>query len=1006
MENEIIGRVLTDCRAWIDFKAQLALLDNKQKGDAFEALTLLYLKLDPKYATKIRHVWPLGKVPAKVQKHLNLPDRDEGIDLIAVTDDWKYWAIQCKYRDDESHSLTRRELSTFTDLAFGICKNIDLALVCTSTERISHKLKLYEDRVSFCAADVWRSLDADFFKAVKKLLGGKEARPEPLKPRPHQVRAIKKAHAHFVTGKEKRGKLIMPCGTGKSLTAYWIAEKLNAKTILVAVPSLALIRQTLAVWARESFAKKRKIHWVCVCSDETVSSFERDDVAVLTHDLGVKIHTDPEEISEWLKMRHAGLTVVMTTYQSGKAIAEATRKAKRSFDLGIMDEAHKTVGRDNSLFSHLLSDKNISIRKRVFMTATERRYRGDSDQILSMDNLEVYGDTFELLSFKEAIECNPSILSDYKVVTIAVSKSEVADLIRENVFVRPDKGRWDNDVEAEMLASAIALRKAIKKYGIKHSVSFHGSIIRAKAFKDIQDRFGKSFPEFGQLETFHVSGSTPTAVRSRTIEEFESASRSLITNARCLTEGVDVPNIDCVLFADPRRSSIDIVQAVGRALRPHKGKRYGYVIVPILVDGKKSTEELWGEGAFKEVIATLRALAANDDRIIEYFRSISSGHKPRASESPISFEVPSGVVIDADLFVRNLELMCWGRLAKLSWRPFIDARNFARSLNFRTNAKWRDYSVGGNRPSDIPAKPDIVYRESGWIDWADWLGSGNSRRGWLAFKEAKSFVHRLKLQSVDEWRSYCNGGLAGIEPKPADIPRNPRGVYASSGWTGYGDWLGTGRVANFKIKYRPFKVARRFVRSLGLKSHTEWRQYCDGKLKGLQPKPSDIPTKPWQSYKGRGWTHIGDWLGSGTTPPQFRRYRSFQAARKFARSLNLKTVDDWYRYTRGEFPNKPKLPADIPISPHYIYRQKGWNGIGDWLGTGIIANQRRVWRNFDDARNFVRKLELKSFSEWQKYCSGGINTMNPKPIDIPANPQRTYLGKGWKGFGDWLGKCD
>ncbi len=219
-----------------------------------------------------------------------------------------------------------------------------------------------------------------------------------------------------------------------------------------------MIRQTLAVWARESFAKERDIDWICVCSDPTVGDIGREDVAVLTQDLGVKIHTDPDEIAQWLKKRRAGLTVVMTTYQSGKAISEATRKAGRVFDLGIMDEAHKTVGKKNSLFNHLLHDENIRIRQRVFMTATERRYLGRSDQIACMTDMNLYGDTFDLLSFKEALDREPPILSDYKIVTIGVTRSEVAKLIDRNLYVRPDKGKWDEDVEAEMLASAIALR--------------------------------------------------------------------------------------------------------------------------------------------------------------------------------------------------------------------------------------------------------------------------------------------------------------------------------------------------------------------------------------------------------------------------------------------------------------------------------------------------------------------------------------------------------------------
>ena len=233
-----------------------------------------------------------------------------------------------------------------------------------------------------------------------------------------------------------------------------------------------------------------------------------------------------------------------------------------------MDEAHKTVGDSDKLFSHLLHDANLPIRRRIFMTATERRYAGQSDTVLSMDNPAIYGETFHLLSFKRALEYDPPILSDYKIISIAVSRDEVAELIRKNVFVKPDKGRWNKEIEADMLASLIALRKAMAKHPIRHAVSFHSSIQRAELFKTHNDAFTRAFPKYGGLETFHVSGKTPTGTRARIIGEFAQTQRALITNARCLTEGVDVPGIDCVLFADPRRSAVDIVQAVGRALRP------------------------------------------------------------------------------------------------------------------------------------------------------------------------------------------------------------------------------------------------------------------------------------------------------------------------------------------------------------------------------------------------------------------------------------------------------
>jgi predicted helicase len=762
-----LEEAIRGCSSWQDIRKKWASFSEKLKGDLFEELVKAYLQLEPEYASKLKHVWLQREAPQAIARKLKLPATDQGIDIIAETHDGEFWAIQCKYRQDSDLSLTWREISIFTGLAFGVCRGFFFGIVCSTTERITHVLK-DQDRIGFCALDVWQALDTDFLKRLRSHLAHKPGLLKPLKPKPHQKGAVKDGHAHFVIQKARRGKLIMPCGSGKSLTAYWIAGKLESKRIVIAVPSLALIRQTLKVWLRETQANKQVVEWICACSDESAGRVERDDSAVLRQDLGVPCLTDPKEIAAWLKRKHRGLTVVFTTYQSGEALAKAARAAKFTFDLGIMDEAHKTVGDGGKLFSHLLHDKNLPIRRRLFMTATERRYKGQSDTVLSMDDPATYGETFHLLSFKRAMEYKPPILSDYKIISIAVSREEVAELIRKNTFVRPDKGPWSEEIEADMLASLIALRKAMEKYPIRHAVSFHGSIQRAELFKTHNDAFSKSFRKYGKLETFHVSGKTATGTRARVIGEFARAERALITNARCLTEGVDVPGIDCVLFADPRRSTVDIVQAVGRALRPAPNKQFGYVIVPILHDAAATADDIFNSPAFKEILTTLRALAANDDRIIEYFRGVSQGRQ-REGGGSVQFEIDERLAKRISLadFAREIELKCWDKLAKLSWRPFDEARELTSSLGLKTSAEWKEFCKGnlpekGNLPADIPATPSETYADRGWAGWGNWLGSGNiapQLRHYRQFEDARAFARGLELQNNVEWKKFCEGNL-------------------------------------------------------------------------------------------------------------------------------------------------------------------------------------------------------------------------------------------------------
>ena len=1009
--SSLLAKAIRSCRSWEDFSKAFASLPEKRKGDLFEELVKAFLLLDPEYATKISEVWIHHEVPSAIRKKLHLPDSDQGIDLIAKTKEGEFWAVQCKYRTDSTRPIPWKEISTFTGLAFGVCKGISFGLICSTTERIT-KIVGKQERIGFCALDVWQGLDAEFFSRLRASVERKATKLKPLSPRPHQVAAVRDARKHFITGKKKRGKLIMPCGTGKSLTAYWIAKELGSRRIVIAVPSLALIRQTLKVWLREAMASGKEVEWICVCSDESAGRIGSDDVSVLRQDLGIPCLTDPKEIAGWLKKKSKGLQVVFTTYQSGQALSAAARKAKFRFDLGIMDEAHKTVGDGEKLFSHLLHDRNLPVDRRVFMTATERRYQGRGEKILSMEDPAIYGETFHLLSFKAALEQKPPILCDYRIVTIMVSRDEVAEMVRNNAFVRPKKGPWDREMESEMLASLVALRKAMKKHPIRHAVSFHASIRKAEHFAEQNLAFNKAFPSFSHVDSFHVSGATATGTRSKLIGEFAAKERALITNARCLTEGVDVPDIDCVLFADPRRSAVDIVQAVGRALRPSPGKKLGYVIVPILHDAMAKPEKILESEDFQEILSTLRALASNDDRIIEYFRAIANGKK-RPSGGSVTFDIDERIAkkIDLEQFIRDIDLKCWHRLAKLSWRPFEEARAFARSLSLKTGEEWIAFCRGetphkGKLPHDIPSYPIKCYKNFGWKSMGDWLGTGtiaNYNKEYRPFDQAREFVRGLGLRNQREWAAFSAGRLAHIGKLPNDIPASPEKTYARKGWINLGDWLGTGRVSNLKKNHRPFRKARAFARSLGLQSTDEWMKFCKGQLPDKGRLPPDIPVAVHIIYKHKGWSGMGDWLGTGNIAPMNLKYRRFREARAFARKLNLQNVSEWRAFCKGKLPKKGSLPKDIPANPDGTYAESGWTGFGDWLGTGNIAAHKMVYRPFLEARAFARSLNLKSSTEWRSFCRGNIPSKGSLPIDISTSPHKTYSHKGWVNWGDWLG---
>ena len=831
----------------------------KEKGDVFERVVQLYLKTHPEYQSQLSEVWMLNEVPKRVRTKLNLPDTDEGIDLIAETTGKKYWAIQAKFRSNPDSRLTNKgDLATFTALAFHTCKNIDYGLICATTSQPLKKVELTGDKTGFRLFSDFSELDDNNFagwKRLKSALGKAPTRPKKLSPMWHQKKAIKSANTHFVEDKQRRGKMIMPCGTGKSLTGFWVAQKFDAKLIVIAVPSLALVKQTLNVWTREYLAHNVKPEWICVCSDTGSGDMDGDEFTAHTYDLGVPCTTKVGEIATFLKKRPSSPRIVFTTYQSGRVLAKAARKANRSFDLGIMDEAHKTVGRKDKMFAHLLHEKNIKIRKRLFMTATERQFIGTSDKIASMDDPDIYGETFELLTFKEAIEAKDPIICDYRFVTIGISEQEIRDLWNENKYLRTSSDQLD-EVATRSLAAGLALRKAYTKFKVKRAISFHGSIRKAENFMRQQEAITEVFPELAKVECHHVSSRLPTSKRAIILRDFAASKRGLITNARCLTEGVDIPSVDCVLFADPRRSTIDIVQAAGRAMRKADGKKFGYIIVPMIVPDDVDLDEFARGSEFKEVVRTIRPLAVNDDRIVEYFRALSKDKKPK-SGGPIIIDgaVKLPQTIDEKSFINSIQLRIWDKVAKISWRPFEEAQKFVQSLNLKSRYHWVAFTKAGQLPDDIPANPNGTYKDEGWASWGDWLGTGSiapQLRKYRSFRKARAFACGLNLQSRTEWTAFTKSGEL-----PTDIPVAPNLVYKDEGWVSMGDWLGTGTVAPQLRKYRSFRKARAFVRGLNLQNRTAWIAFIkSGEL------PTDIPTKPERKYKEDGWVGWPDWLGN------------------------------------------------------------------------------------------------------------------------------------------------
>ncbi|MFM7207334.1 MAG: DEAD/DEAH box helicase family protein, partial [Planctomycetaceae bacterium] len=640
-------------------------------GRDFEWVCQWYLEHAPLYRGKFRKVW----------RWADWPDRwgpDCGVDLVAETHDGKLWAIQAKAVAAD-RSITKAEIDSF--LAESNRRDISYRLLIATTDDLGRNARRTIDqqakRVSFVGrGDI---LAADVVWPTK--VGGTAPRPARAKPRPHQRAAVNATLRGF--RHHARGRLIMACGTGKTLTGLWIHERLKSRRTLLLVPSISLVQQNLREWGRHA---RDDFDCLVVCSDESVAS-DRDDPALrYIAELGIDVTTDPTEIAAFLAKRRRRPAVVIATYQSSDRVSKGQRRARKSFDLTLCDEAHRLVGDARGKFATVLDDRKIRSRRRLFMTATPRYFTqrakdraADQDlEVASMDDVDTFGPEFHVLKFYDAITAKPKpLLTDYRVVVIGVTSAEAAAWVAEGKLVRTRDGA---NTDARTLAAQIGLAKAIREYDLRRIITFHRSIRRASKFVDrdqrdslpaVVEKLRPAARPSGKLWTRHISGETPASKRAsmlRALAELPADTRGLIANCACLGEGVDVPALDGIAFIDPKGSVVDIIQAVGRVIRLSADKTIGTIVIPVFIDQTSDAEHALEQSAFDPVWQVLKALRAHDQRLADELDTLrtSVGKQPGGR-----ITLPTNVILDVPtLALKDFEQAFYVRaVERASERP-------------------------------------------------------------------------------------------------------------------------------------------------------------------------------------------------------------------------------------------------------------------------------------------------------------------------------------------------
>jgi len=632
----------------------------RDKGDRFERLMQAYLLTDPKYSNKLKKVWLWNEFHGKS----DLGGGDTGIDLVAKTFDGDYWAIQCKCFQETS-VIDKPAVDSFLSTSSREFKNEELKTVSFShrlwisttnkwgpnaTEAIKNqnppvtRLNLYD----------LQEAPVDWDKLEKGVHG--EASRTPKKTlRLHQKTALDKTHEHFKSA--DRGKLIMACGTGKTFNSLRIAEnETNGKgLILFLVPSIALLGQTLREWSSDA---NESINAICICSDPEISrkktkNDDSDSFSVV--DLALPASTNTKDIIHQFNHiktnGNSGMTVVFSTYQSIEVIARAQKEIITNgfgeFDLIICDEAHRTTGvslagEDESAFTKVHDNNFIKSKKRLYMTATPRLYSDDTkskaaqaDAVLcSMDDPKLYGEEIYRIGFGEAVE--KDLLSDYKVLILTLSDKDVPPAVQR--MIKDKENEINTDDASKLIGCINALSKQIlgddgiikssDPEPMRRAVAFCSTIAVSKkitaTYNTATDAYISSLPfdkkdQMVSVASKHIDGTMTAPDRDELLgwlkADTDNNECRVLTNVRCLSEGVDVPSLDAVMFLSARNSQVDVVQSVGRVMRKSPGKKYGYIIIPVVVPSDvDAASALDDNERYKVVWTVLNALRAHDDR--------------------------------------------------------------------------------------------------------------------------------------------------------------------------------------------------------------------------------------------------------------------------------------------------------------------------------------------------------------------------------------------------------
>ena len=619
------------------------LTKERDRGTAFEKMVVAYLKNEPAYKQKFQDVWMLNEVPAEY----HISKKDTGVDIVAKDYDGNLTAVQAKFYKGK---VSKAGIDSF--VAETGKKVYSAGMLVSSTDDWNRNARKTLDDTTkpFTVIGLSQLRHADFdwqkFSFAKENTNLSKKKTKKL--RPYQETAINNSLKYFK--EHDRGKLIMAPGTGKTFTSLKIAEALMRDqkkkqfNVLYLVPSIQLLSQTLFSW-NSDISDDIHMTSLSVVSDAKANKQKgKDDDDLGAREIGFEPTTNVQDLVDHYKLIEEhnlpnDMRVVFSTYQSIDVIKQAQKDGYPEFDLIIADEAHRTTGaiaekEGDSTFTEVHSNTNVKGKLRLYQTATPKIYdqnakkkaKENSIIVSSMDDKSIYGDEIFRLGFGDAVA--QGYLTDYKVSVLAVSESYINKDMQKIMSA-------DNQLKVDDIGKIIGVWNAmVKRDGItgeitgapmKRAIAFtdtirHSKIIANEFNQVVNDYLDTQSTESFKVDVHHVDGGLNALQKEEQIDwlgnnDIEDNHARVLSNVRFLTEGIDVPNLDAIIFFSPKKSQVDIVQAVGRIMRRAENKEYGYIILPIVVaDGVDPNVALDNDKKYKQVWQVLNALRSTDER--------------------------------------------------------------------------------------------------------------------------------------------------------------------------------------------------------------------------------------------------------------------------------------------------------------------------------------------------------------------------------------------------------